>query len=377
MSISFRARDVSARLPIGVIGQLVDADYLNQIESYVNSDPQAVQTYTVTVDAVTNGAVYTFSVDSSTITYTADSSATNTEIVAGLLAAVNEDPYARGMFVPTATSATVLTLTAIDPDIDAVVSDSDAKLTTAETVAPASAAVVHFGRALVDLQTDNDEGSSLVAEVYAAKMTAQVDTATITYAAGEVYSIGIAIPGQTPLQVNVAANTDSNTTATDIRTAINAIMPASTVIAAGSTNVVTLTSEIAGQPFVTSVGLKSGTIARLALVNTTSGPLTDINQCFAGISIMMLDNEIPTIGGTEASYAANSGVSALRKGRIYVENDENPTTSDKVYIKTVAGSTQATFTKTSSSTTLLLSGATWGRIPSRADSTGIAMIVLN
>tara|TARA_R110000868_G_scaffold362511_2_gene624660 strand:- start:2144 stop:3283 length:1140 start_codon:yes stop_codon:yes gene_type:complete len=375
-NIHIQGRDIQSRILVGVVGQLVDADPLNDLVTIINSDPQALQTYTVTVTTVTNSATYTFTADGTDISYTADSSATDAEIVAGLKAAFDAEPTVRGMFTSAATSATVLTLTAIGPEIDIVMSDADSKLTTTETVAPANAAVVNFGRAIINLQTSNDEGTDCGGEVYAAKLTAQVDTATITYAAGEAYYFTIDIPGQTPLMVGIAANTDSNTTATDIRAAINAIMPANTVVAAGSTNVVSLTSEIAGQPFTTTVGLKTGTISRLALVHTTSGPLTDINQCLAGISVMTLDNEIPTIGGDSASYPANSGVVVLNKGRIYVNNSEAPTTSDKVYVKLTAGSTQGEFTKTPASTNVLWGRASWGTIPSRTSGDDLAVIKL-
>jgi len=376
MSISISALQVSKRLLAGVTGQPVDADYLNAMDTYINADPQAVQVYTVVIDTVTNSATYTFTCDGRTITYTADGSTSNAEIGAGLLAAFNADAHARGLFVATFDTAT-LTLTAVNTAIDVVVSDSDAKLTTTEVTAPAGATAVRFGVGIVNLGTTNDEGTPLGAEVYAAKLTAQVDTLTVVYAASELYLVTIAIAGQAPLQVAVSADTDTATTTTAIVTAINNIMPANTVLAASSVSgTITLTAEIPGQGFVTSVGTKTGTASRLSVAGTTRTMLTDLPRWFAGISTMTLDTSIATIAGDEAKYDANSGVIVLRKGRIYVENSQTPSVNDKVYIETVAGTTQGKFFNSSSATRIYVPNARWHAVPSRTSSENLAIVEL-
>lgn len=376
MTISIRADQITPRLLMGVVGALYDANYLDALDTYINKDPQAVQTYTVVIDTVTNSATYTFTCDGETITYTADSSATSAEIGAGLLAAFNANPHARGLFVATFDTAT-LTLTAVNSAIDVVVSDADAKLTTTETVAPADATAVHFGRGIVNLGTINDDGTPLGAEIYAAKLTAQVSTLTVVYAASELYTVTIGVFGQAALQVNVSADTDTATTTTAIVTAINNAMPANTVLAASSVaGTITLTAEVAGKAFTVGVGTKTGTAARLSVASTTATALTDINRCFAGISVESKDTEVATIEGTEATYLPNSGMTVLRKGRIWVENDQTPGVSDTVYVETTAGTSQGKFYNSSTSTRLALANARWVPVPSRASSENLAVIEL-
>lgn len=375
MSISISALQVSRRLLAGVIGQPVDADYLNACDTYINADPQAVQVYTVVLTAETNNATYTFTCDGQTISYTADGSATYAEVGAGLLAAFNANAHARGLFVATFATDT-LTLTAVNTAIDVVVSDSDSKITTTEVTAPAGATAVRFGVGIVNLGTTNDEGTPLGAEVYAAKLTAQVDTLTVVYAANERYYVEIDIPGQTPVSVDVAADTDTAGTTTAIVTAINLRMPSNTVLAASSVSgTITLTSEIPGQGFVTGVGTVSGTASRLS-VSSNAPMLSSLPRWFAGISTMTLDTSIATIAGTEAKYDANSGVIVLRKGRIYVENSQTPGVNDKVYVETVAGTTQGKFFNSSSATRIFVPNARWHAVPSRTSSENLAIVEL-
>jgi len=377
MTISIRANQVTSRLIPGVIGQPVDADWINaDADDFVNSDPQAVQTYTVTIDTVTNSATYTFTADGETITYTADSSTSADEIGNGLLDAVNANAHVRGMFVPSYATS-VLTLTAVNPVIDVVVSDADAKLTTAETVEPAAASTVGFGLGIVNLGTTNDEGSPLGTVVYAAKLQAQVSTLTVVYAASEIYTVDIAVPGQASKQVIVSADTDTATTTTAIVTAINNLMPANTVLAASSVaGTITLTSEIPGQSFTVGIGTKTGTASRLSVADTTVGPLTDINRWWGGVSVKSDDTEITTIGGDSAAYAENSGFMAMRKGRIYVQSDETPTVSNSVYVETLAGATKGRFYTTGSATRILVPGARWFPMPSRNAGQGLAILKL-
>ncbi len=378
MTISSSALGVGARMPLGVIGALVDVNYLDALDTLINSDPQAVQVYTVVVDAATDSTAYSFSVDGNTISFTSGVGTTKALIAAGLLADFNATAAARGRYSGATDGVDTLTFTAVNADIDLVISDSDARLTTTETVAPAAANTIGFGLGILNLQSSDGEGADTCALVYAAKLTAQVDTLTVDYAVGESYTVTIAIDGETYQIGPVAATVDDATTSAAIATAINAMMPANTVIATNpaATSVV-LTAEVAGKAFKTTPGLVSGTTARLSLAHTTSGPLTDINLCFAGISVYSTDTEALVVEGDVAAYAANSGVKVMRKGRIYVSNSEDPTTSDKVYVQTsTSGGLQGTFTKTASSTTLLLTNARWRTVPSRAGTVDLAVIEL-
>jgi hypothetical protein len=374
MSISIRANQVLSRLPLGVYGQVVDAASWPsaQIADFVNSDPQAVQTYTVVIDTVTNSATYTFTVDGETITYTADSSTSAAEIGAGLLDAVNANGHVRGMFVPSFDTST-LTLTAINPSIDVLASDSDAKLTTTETVAPAAASTVGFGLGIVDLGTTNDV-------VYASKLAAQVSTITLTQVSSESYGVSITINGQLRSTFVATAGSLALTT-TALVTAINNMMDSftagTTVVAASSVaGTITLTAEVKGTPFTAGVSSISGLPGTISITDTTITPLTDINRWWGGVSVKTDDTEITTVGGESAAYAPNSGFMALKKGRIFVQSDETPTASNSVYVETLAGDTKGRFYTTASTTRILVPGARWFPMPSRSSGQGLAMLDL-
>ncbi len=380
MSISISGRQIASRLLAAVIGMCADANPLADMNTapYINSDPCAVQTYTVVVTGATNNKEYIYTVDGVEVSYTSDGSASVAEIANGLAAAHQANGAARGLFSAVSDGVDTVTLTAVNQSIDVVVTDSDAQITTTETQAPALANAVGFGLGIVALGADNGNGTETGTSVYAAKLTAQVDTLTVVYASGELYLVTIEVPGQAPKTVNVAANTDTATTTTDIVTAINNIMPANTVLAASSVaGTITLTAEIPGQAFVTGIGTKTGTASRLSVANTVATALTNALSWFAGVSRATLDAEVTEIDGDSASYAPASGISVLRKGRIYVQSDESPTPSDKVYVETLAGSTQGRFYATGSATRVYLPQCRWATIPSRTSAEGLALLAIN
>jgi len=377
MTISIGALGVATRLLTAMVGMPADANWQDSSETLINSDPQAVQVYTVVVNTEANSTVYTYTVDGVDVSITSDPSATKAEIAAALVAEHDITPHAYGLFTAATDGVDTVTLTARNVAVDVVVSDSDSRLTTTETTAPAAASEVAFGRAIVNLQTGDGEGTDTCAEVYAAKLTAQVSTLTVVFSLGEIYIISIDVNGAGPVIVQVPGNTDTATTTTDIVTAINAIMPANTVLAASSVSgTITLTAEIKGLPFVTGVGSKTGTASRLVLAHTVSGPLTDINQCVTGISLLSNATEVTAIAGSEAKYGPNQGVQVLTSGRIWVENTQTPTPSVGVYIETTAGANQGKLYSTTSSSRILWRRAKW-RIPnSRVAADGLALVEL-
>jgi len=363
MSFALRARDVAGtRMTQWLVGMLATSSFLNDVDTVVNSAPQAYQVSTITIDTVTNSATYTVTINGIDVSYTADASAVNTEIVAGLIAAIEQDPATGGSVTCAATSATVITLTGRTAGEVFTLTDSDAKITCATTTAADDADPIGFGLLLIDEGTDSD-GSRLGSLAKSSSLTAQVDTITFTYAAGEVYYVDIAmVDGSAPKSVAVAADTDTATTATAIYNAINAIMPANTVVATNpSSGVVVLTAEVAGKAFVTGIGLKSGTIARAALVNTTSGVDTDINRAALGISVHTYDEESTTAGVSTPSYPGNAGVKTLRKGDIAVECSETVTFGLPVYVELGVTADNGKFFVASSATRVRLNRAIWVR----------------
>jgi hypothetical protein len=356
-----QAGDVrSQRLP-GIVGMLVMASMLNELDTVINKSPQAKQVGEIVVDTAANDTDYTVTINGVDITITSDADGTKPEIAAALAAAINAEPLVRGQVEAESDGVDTVTLTGTFPGLAFTASDADANLTTTEEVtAAADAEAIPFGR-LVCSTGYTDEGNKHGFLAKSSLLTAQVDSMVVTYAAGEIYSVGIDIDGET-YWVHVAADTDTDTTGAAIVAAINAIMPANTVLAAytAGSDTITLTAEVAGKAFETKRGLKSGTIARLTLVHTTSGVATDVTKAAAGVSLHTYDEEIPA-GETEASYPANAGLKVCRKGLIWVENSESPSVGDPVYVELAAGANSGKFYKTSSATRVLLPNARWER----------------
>ena len=363
--------NVPQRLPFSTVGQRNNASYLDKINGLVNMDPEAKQVYTVTVDTGTNGATYTVIVNGVTVTYL--SATTNTTTIAtGIAAALNASSLTAGLFSSVGASA-VVTLTAVNYGTDVVVT-SGALTTTVETVAPADADPVYFGRGVLNLQSFSSNGMPLGSNAYAAKLRAQVRTLTIVYAAGEVYLWSIAVAGVS-YSGQIAADTDSTTTAAALVAAVNAQMPASTVLASNALGVVTLTAEVPGLAFSISAGTKSGTAARAVQADVTVGPLSDINRCFAGVAISNYNQPGQTVGLPANYYVANSAMGVLANGQAVVYSEQTVTSSDRVYIETAAGANQGLFYNTSTSTRLQLTGATWIPRPS-FDSSNLNIVSL-
>lgn len=376
MTISFRSSDVSDLMIPGVIGMLVDADSAD-VETIINSDPQALKTYTVVVGTQANSRAYSYSVDGTTVSYTSDASGTKAEICNGLAAAHLVAPGARGQYTATSDGVDTVTLAAVHVDVDTTVSTSDAYLTVTNTVAAAEAATVPFGRACIKLGSSNGYGTDTGCAAYAAKFTAMVQTLTIAYTSGAVYQVDIYWRGRWYSASTIGA-TDLAATNAALLANINTVMATAdggaynVTATSGASTTITLTSDIAGEGF--AVKASCTTAASLTLALTTVPVLSDITKCFAGVSVMSLDNEVTTVEGTEAKYAANAGVQVMWKGRIMVASTESPTPADKVYFITTAGSTQGTFTKTAGAATVYLPNARWVVNPTAATANSLAIL---
>ena len=352
------ARDVPSRALQALIGQWAYNDPLNAARSVFNSDPQAVQVDTITVDTGTNSHEYTFEIEGVEVSYTADGSTSTTEVATGLAAAWNDSADAGAYGYASSVSA-VVTITGWTPDLDYTIDQVDALCTLASVTVAAAADAVPHGRLMIARSRDTtDPHSVLACLAKSSKLTAQVDTLTVTYASGEVYYVGITIEG-VRYSVGVAADTDTATTQAAIVTAINAMMPANTVLAAGSSPSVTLTAEVAGKAFVVDLGLKSGTTARLSIAHTTSGVLTDVNRAAVGIAMWSPSNESTTIGDSTPSWPANQGVMVATKGVIWVESAQSISDGDPVYVELGVTADNGKLFNTTTATRVLLTGAKW------------------
>lgn len=381
MSFAVSARSAGHQMMTQwLIGMLATSSFLNDCDTVINTAPQAQQVSTITIDTVTNSATYTVTINGIPVSYTADASAVNTEIVAGLIAAIEEDPSVSASVTCVATSATVATLTARLPGIAFTITDSDAKITTATTTAAADADAVPFGRLLiledVDVDTGNVEGSLAMSS----RLSAQVDSWAITYEA-VILNVEIIVDG--------VAYQVSHTMASDLDTSIDALvgkingaamgLPANTVIATANASTATalvLTSEVAGKPFTSRVWLGVGATVAAPVLTQTAPVDSDINRAQVGISVFAYDEESTAAGVSTPSYPANASMKVLRRGDIAVECAETVTFGAPVYVELGVTADNGKFFAASSATRVRLQAAKWVRNEQSAASDDVAILRL-
>lgn len=330
---------VSTRRRPGSPGMPAHVSQDNEYSMLVNKDPQAAEVWDLVIDTATNSEDYGLNLTdpvSASIVYSADSSTGKDEIAAGLVAAWNESPLCRMVAEATDDGVDTVTLTGVVAGAAFTVAEDEnaAKMTLTNTTNAAEADAVPFGRAMISTAYESDEAEELGVIAKSTALTAQVDTLTVDYAASEEYTVIIEVGGDRYLIGPIVADTDDATTSALIHNAINAMMPANTVISTNpaATSVV-LTAEVAGKPFKTTVGLLTGTTARLSVAHTTATPQTDFNRVFAGVSCVAYDQQQAAIDSEAAEYPANAGVTVMKKGQIWVESSEAVTQHSDVYVE--------------------------------------------
>lgn len=349
-------------MPRGAVGSLAAANIgQDSVKTLINTNPQAKQVSRIEVDASpTSSYEYIVKVAGKNVSFTSDASATRNEVGEGLRDALNNDPIAGGAAVWTWSSPYIYgtgTVAGVAFTVSLVASDGKLTLTT-----PTSAAVadpVPFGRAIVKLpDTYTGAGSECCALASTAVLTAQVDTLTVAYSAGKAYQVNITVDEVTYPSYVVAA-TDLATLTTAIATAINGAMPANTVDADGSTaGTVILTAEVAGKPFVVSIGAQT-TPGNLTVAHTEAGLDTNFYNVWAGVSLIADNVEGVYTTDSDAgaqAYKPNAGVRACSRaaGGVYVANAQTPTDSSRVYVELAPGDDAGKFYTDASATRILM-----------------------
>lgn len=330
---------VFAQPPKGFAGMLFLSMLLT---TALNIAPQTQQVSTVTVSSSpTSGATYTltFTIQGTTYSVSVVSSSTTAATLATQFKdAIDADFRVRGYVAPEVAS-NVVTLTGVTAGLAFTVAAGDAATTAIVTIATTTAAdsadPIYYGDGLMDRGVSNETGggfsqlASLPDEAY---MTTQTATLTITFRASAQYQIRIRVKntGEDVLCV-VPANTDSNTTASDIATEINAKMSAVSVLAAVATNVVTLTAEVDGLEF--EVTTETGTNADMVLANTVPASMTSsLLRNFYGVAIYNPRVPLAAPPAEEAYYPGNSSMMVLRQGEVWVTLTATPTYGSAVFI---------------------------------------------
>jgi len=386
MTISQRAQDVRTRFRQAKVGDLVSSDYLAEIVSLTNEDPQAVQSDTITVTGATAAKTYTVTINGIDVSYTAGGSPSTTTIAAGLADAINAEPRVRGQ-VSASAAVAVVTLVGLWPGIAYTLTESDAELTLASVTTAASADAIPFGVLLIGDGYATDVNGEQ--EAYgncklpkATSFSAQVDTFVTTYVLDAEIQIEIELDGVKYHAATTSA-ADLATTLTALAAAINGVMPANTVLADGSSGTdLTLTAEVPGATFTTGYGSDDGG-ASIPVMSLTSnkGIATSLAMAAVGISLYTSDEELTAVAGTSIVYPANAGVRVCRKSSpegIWVSNAQAPSDGDPVYVETAVGATTGQLYNTTSATRVLLPSASWRRSarPSSGDSLAAVKIAL-
>lgn len=382
MTISQGAQDVALRHTQGAVGKPVHGyfDLQTRSKTLTNKAPQAEQVSTVVVDTATNDAVYTVTVNGIAATITADGSATKPEISAALKVALDADPLIRGQVSTVDDGVDTLTLTGLVGIVFTLT--ASALMTAAAVTAAATADAVPFGRLVVATGFQTDEANELGTLAKSTLFTAQVDSWLLVYDALVTIRCSITIEGETYTAAIVQAGASNIATeGALLRDAINAAMPANTVVATFATATLTLTAELAGLEFSSSISFEppvGATVDTGAATKTSNaGIATSVNQAAArgGVSLWTSDEEVTTIGGTTAQYPANAGVSVFQKGAVWVESSETPSLGDPVYVELDgSGSDAGKFFTATSATRALLIG--WGWERDARDTTAIAALAV-
>lgn len=368
--IHTRATDIPSRRPQGALGDLVYVSHLNRSKTVTNDNPQSVQIWTVTVDTAVNDTGYTFDVEGVAISFTSDATATTAEIQAGLVAAYNASPVAFGMATAAGTDPDVV-ITGRNAGINFEVSDSDANLTTVETQDAAQADRIPFARLMVTQGFQSSpslEANELGALAKSSLLTAQVDTYLMTYQDAIRMSIFVEIEGETyEGSIVTAAASNIATEGALLNTALNAALPANSVVATFATATITLTSEVAGKSFKSWLVYQATVAAdpiTAAQTKTSTGLVSDdIAKAAVGLSMRRADVENATVAGDDPSYAPTFGVEVLSNGTMWVDSPGAVTPSDPVYVELGVTADNGKFFTAASATRVLLPStlARWER----------------
>lgn len=331
-----RASDVAMYRHIAFIGQLFGRMGLTRLLTGNNQRPQASMVVTVAIPASPDSSTaYSVTIDGVACSYTTDASATQTELGAGLVAAIQVQPGARSRMAPVYSAGT-LTLTGSWPGVTSVVSTTGGSgggaIGSATTAtAAASASVVYFGRALC---TDGNVTNESIPKVFmptTALFSAQATTFTYaSVASGDTIHTTVQMNGK-QFSVGTPYNSSHGQTLTDhtadLEVRLNAEFGAGVgAVAANASNDITITADVAGAEFYASStigGTGGGTVTKAE----TTGPsiATSVRRSLIGLSTRRTDVENVTRDGDDPAYAANENVEVCAEGQMHVARDTSET----------------------------------------------------
>ena len=301
----------------------------NDAISLVNSNPQAVEIWTLTVDSATNSKLYTINIANIPVSYTSDASATVNEIAEGLRDAV-EAEGALGFVDPTVSGA-VLTLTGRQEGLTFDVSESDADLSLVNTQDAARAEPVPFGRLIVRT-ADASDGTKQGRLVNASDFDGASATLSFTADNSQPYHFDITIDGVT---YPVDYTSDGTATAAEIAAGLKADLDAFGLAVTATVDGDDLDLQAdGGVNFVLSDATAGGSGAiSIDSYSAFSKPSVYIA---ARSDVQVEAAQYNSSGDLVDGYQRNSTMAAARKGRIVVGTEASPSFGDEVYVRVAA-----------------------------------------
>jgi hypothetical protein len=325
----------------GINGALADISNNRNVKTYLNDSPRAAQVNTVVIDTNTNDHVYSLTIGSVLVSYTADATATKIEIAAGLAAAINAESLINGRLVAASDGVDTITLTARYAGEGFTITNAEAKMTLATVTANDTADAVGFGRAVMKAGAD---GSNRYAKAVSG-LVAQVAVLTPAAVNLGVYAVTVTHDGQGySAQFTADASATVQEIVEGLQTALAGLLPSAVVATENNTTLI-LTAAQAGDEFFVSSGSSAAT-ATITIANTRSA-LTSLNLAFAGLTVYDRTRMIEQ-GATEAEYEGGSAMGVLDGSSLYALVESAVTDLNAgVYVRVAASGTNTAIGKLS------------------------------
>lgn len=335
--------NMSQKLEQGALVFVQSAHDIIDLEG-INNTPAAFQVHLFTIDTATGSAIYEILLNGTTISYTAAAgSPTKAEIVAGMIAEINETVVVSSVLVASLDPANTdkFFVTARESGVAFTASDSDVKISNSAVTANSAAEAIPFGMPVLDrgigLNT-RSKMSRYVSYASSAQFTAQVDSYAITYDAAKIITLEIEVEGLT-YKVADAQATDAAATATALAALMSTKIGLTKVAVTASTSNIIITAATAGVTF-TSDCYVNDPVAAVPVKTSNLSASTSLQRRFYGVSMRRNDFEATSDPNTGAQYDPNSFVQTCRKtpdNAIAVPVTASVADGDPVYIGVLTG----------------------------------------
>ncbi len=237
-------------------------------------------------------------------------------------------------------------------------------VTWAHTYTGAEGSDIGVGRAVIQDSIHTGEAGAVpvMGLATSSSFSAQVKTYAVTSAASALFRAFVKWNGKIYESATTVHNTDTPTTIDDLVTAINAVMPAESVIASRSSNDLLLTSEVEGQSFEAWIGVSgSGSAEAVPTYTTGSEGATASDYAAKFLGILTRHASVNDSSGDAVLHASATGV-VCQRGQIVVANSQGVSFGQQVFVSIASATRGQMFNANSTDyIPLPLSRARWVR----------------